>query len=96
MISQFAIPLVIIEGNFAGLEVLFGNFAFTPGFAAVEIVKFTFGIGVPSVEKLARISALGFAAHVTLSHHLLRQLVCVFLIQFIRYLDLPLGIIQRY
>ena len=50
MVSQFAIPLVIIERNFAGLEILFGDFPLAPGFAAVQFVKFPFGIGVPGIE----------------------------------------------
>src|SRR2546426_9514577 len=88
MVSQLAIPLVIIECNFAGLEILFGNFSLAPGLAAVQFVKFTFGIGVPRIEKLAGIAALGFAPRVARGHRLLRQLVRLFLIQLVWHFDL--------
>ena len=58
MIHQFAVPLVIVEGDFTGCQILLRHFTFAPGLAAFEFVEFAFGVSVPGVEKFARVAPL--------------------------------------
>ena len=95
MIHQLAVPFVVVESNFAGFQVLFGNFTFTPGLAALKFVEFTFSVGVPRIEKLARVAPLRLSIRFALSAHLFGELTCIFLIKFIGDLDLLLRIFQR-
>ena len=61
MVSQLAIPLVLVESNFAFFNHLLRKLSFPPRFSAGEFIGFTVAFGViPGVEKLAYVSALGF------------------------------------
>src|SRR3954463_2418721 len=93
MIDELAVPFVVIERDFVGFEILLRGFAVTPGFAALEFVELTFGLGIPGVEKLARVAPLGRAIGFGLLLYSLRKLVFVFLILLVRNFNLLLGLL---
>src|SRR6266545_6644602 len=59
MISQLAIPLVIVVSDFALLDRLLRKLRLRPGLSAGEFIRFALAIGIiPGIEKLTGIAPL--------------------------------------
>src|ERR1051325_6469184 len=66
MVSQLAIPLVVIERDLAGFQILLRRVGFAPRLAAVQFIELALCVGVPRIEQFTGVAALRLAIAFTL------------------------------